>query len=64
MGDKLNPEEPLVINKLEGSITDPNSKITPFKAMRGKQAFDPVNNYLIIPHLFGKGGYWKINEIV
>ncbi|NOX18161.1 MAG: tetrathionate reductase family octaheme c-type cytochrome [Chlorobi bacterium] len=59
MGEKLDPNEPLVFNKLEGSITDPNSKITPFKAMRGKQPFDPVNNYLIIPHLFGKDGYWK-----
>jgi octaheme c-type cytochrome (tetrathionate reductase family) len=58
-GDKLDPNKPLVINKLEGSIKDSNSKITPFKAMKGKQAFDPVNNYLIIPHLFGKDGYWK-----
>ncbi len=59
MGDKLNPDEPLVFNKLEGSIKDPNSKITPFKAMRGKQPYDPVNKYMIIPHLFGKDGYWK-----
>lgn len=27
--------------------------------MRGKQIYDSKNNYLIIPKLFGKDGYWK-----
>jgi len=44
---------------LTGYIDDENSKITPFKVMRGKQIFDAENNYLVVPKLFGKGGYWK-----
>lgn len=47
------------LNKTNGDIKDPNSKIYPFKLMRGKQPFDPVNKYLIVPRLFGEGGYWK-----
>ena len=27
--------------------------------MRGKQIYDSKNNYLIVPKLFGEGGYWK-----
>ncbi len=37
----------------------PKAKIYPFKVMKGKQIYDKVNNYLIIPKLFGEGGYWK-----
>ncbi|MCP5061481.1 MAG: cytochrome C, partial [Ignavibacteriae bacterium] len=25
----------------------------------GKQIYDSGNNYLVVPKLFGKGGYWK-----
>ena len=58
-GDKIKPGEIVELNKLNGNIIDPASKITPFKVMRGKQPFDPVNNDLIIPKLYGDGGYWK-----
>ena len=40
-------------------MDDPNSKIYPFKVMRGKQIYDSENNYLAIPKLFGSDGYWK-----
>ena len=30
--------------------------------MRGRQIYDAVNNYLIIPKLFGENGYWKAND--
>jgi hypothetical protein len=46
------------LNTLSGNIKDPNAKITPFKVMRGKQIYDAGNNYLIVPKLYGKGGYW------
>lgn len=59
VGDKVNPNEVVKLNKLEGSITDPKAKIAPFKVMRGKQPYDPINKYLIVPHLFGKDGFWK-----
>jgi octaheme c-type cytochrome (tetrathionate reductase family) len=45
-----------------GSIDDPDAKIAPFKVMIGNQPADPVNQKLIVPHLFGKGPgpnpYW------
>ena len=46
------------LNMLKGDIKDPTAKIAPFKVMRGKQIYDSENNYLIVPKLFGKGGYW------
>lgn len=52
------------LNDLNGDITDPNSKIYPFKLMRGKQPYDPVKNYIIIPNLFGKDGYWNTYDWV
>jgi len=58
-GDKVNPAKVVELNKLNGSIKDPKAKITPFKVMRGKQIYDTQNNYLIVPKLFGEGGYWK-----
>ncbi|MFZ5515542.1 MAG: tetrathionate reductase family octaheme c-type cytochrome [Candidatus Zhuqueibacterota bacterium] len=58
-GDKINTQKPVALNKLTGKISDANSKIYPFKVMRGKQIYDQVNNYLIIPKLFGEKGYWK-----
>ena len=47
-----------------GSINDLNSKITPFKIMKGVQAVDAENKYFLIPHLFprdenDKTAYWK-----
>lgn len=59
MGEKLNPGENLILNRLEGEISDAHSKITPFKLMKGKQIYDEKLKYLIIPKLFGEKGYWK-----
>jgi octaheme c-type cytochrome (tetrathionate reductase family) len=58
-GGKIEPSKPVLLNELTGSIKDPNSKIAPFKVMRGKQIYDSKNNYLIVPKLFGENGYWK-----
>lgn len=58
-GDKIEPGKIVQLNKLNGSLKDPGAKIAPFKVMRGKQIYDSKNNYLIIPKLFGEGGYWK-----
>ncbi len=63
-GDKAEADKVLELNKMQGDISDPNSKIAPFKVMRGKQPYDPVNKYLIVPKLFGKGGYWKTYDWV
>lgn len=59
IGDSLDTDKVVKLNKLLGNIKDPDSKIAPFKVMRGKQIYDSENNYLAVPKLFGKGGYWK-----
>ena len=59
VGDKINPSNTVQLNKLKGNIRDADAKIFPFKLMRGKQIYDSKNNYLIVPKLFGKDGYWK-----
>jgi len=53
----------LVINKLNGSYSDRNSKIIPVKIHTARQPFDPINRMLIQPKLFaektGEGAFWK-----
>ncbi len=59
-GDKVkDPSKELVLNPLEGNIKDKNSRIMPFKVMKGRQAYDKKYGFLIVPKLFGKGGFWK-----
>jgi octaheme c-type cytochrome (tetrathionate reductase family) len=59
MGDKIDQEQVVELNKLTGNIDDETAKITPFKVMRGKQIYDTKNKCLITPKLFGKDGYWN-----
>jgi len=59
IGDKIDASKVVELNKLNGSVGDKNAKIAPFKVMKGKQPYDSKNNYMIVPHLFGKKGYWK-----
>ncbi|MCE1239636.1 MAG: tetrathionate reductase family octaheme c-type cytochrome [Azonexaceae bacterium] len=51
----------LELNRIEGSAGDPSSRIWPFKVMRGKQAYDPVNDTLVVNHVFGDDdtALWK-----
>ncbi len=58
-GDKIDAKKYVQLNQLSGSIRDADARIAPFKVMRGKQPYDTKNAYLIIPHLFGKDGYWN-----
>ncbi|QEA40594.1 tetrathionate reductase family octaheme c-type cytochrome [Pistricoccus aurantiacus] len=44
--------QPIEINKLQGSHDDPNSRIWPFKIMQGKQPYDPVNQHLLVNHVY------------
>lgn len=61
--DKFDPKDaPIVLNELDGSCEDPDSKIYPFKIHRGKQIYDKQLRNFIIPQLFGgpeSGAYWK-----
>ena len=45
------------LNRPSGKISDANSKISPFKVVKAKQPYDPVNKDLIIPRIFGEQGY-------
>ncbi|MGF1548398.1 MAG: tetrathionate reductase family octaheme c-type cytochrome [Thiotrichales bacterium] len=59
--DRIDPREVVEINQLRGGPTIANSRIWPFKVMRGKQPYDTVNNVLLVAHLFGKSenAYWR-----
>jgi octaheme c-type cytochrome (tetrathionate reductase family) len=64
LGDSVaDPTKPLVMNTLNGSYNDRESKIIPVKIHRAKQPFDPINKILIQPKLFadknGEGAFWK-----
>ncbi len=51
----------LELNRVDGSAADPNARIWTFKVMRGKQAYDPVNDTLVVNHVFGDDdtALWK-----
>ena len=63
LGDKIqDTTKALVLNQLNGSYKKRNAQIIPVKIHKAKQIFDPVNMYLIQPHLFspkkGEGAFW------
>ncbi len=58
-GEAINPDEVLVMAGPTATINDAKAKISPFKVMKGKQAYDAKSNVLIANHLIGKDGYWK-----
>ncbi|MCX6173926.1 MAG: tetrathionate reductase family octaheme c-type cytochrome [Ignavibacteriales bacterium] len=64
LGDKVaDTTKPLVMNTLNGSYRDVDSKIIPVKIHRAQLPFDPVNKILIQPKLYaekkGEGALWK-----
>ncbi len=59
LGDKMNPAEVTRLNWPTGTNLDPKAKIYPFKLMRGKQVYDKKLHTILVPKLFGKGGFWK-----
>jgi len=58
-GEKIDATKPVLLNALKGDRGDSTARIAPFKVMRGKQIYDAVHHYLIVPKLFGENGYWK-----
>lgn len=64
LGDTLSDiSKPLVLNSLNGSYKEKDSKIIPVKIHRAKQPYDKVTKMLIQPKLFsdktGEGAFWK-----
>lgn len=53
-------QQPIYINKFQGSPTDGRSRIWPVKTFRGKQPFDAEHNILTVNHLAGADdtAYW------
>ncbi len=58
VGDKMNPDQVTRLNWPTGNNLDPKARITPFKVMRGKQAYDTKLKTILVPKLFGKEGFW------
>ncbi len=61
LGETIDDTSVVQINSFGGGPDDANSRIWPFKVMRGKQPYDKVEKILAIPHLFGKdeAAFWK-----
>jgi len=59
LGDKIIPDGINPLSRPIGKKKDKSSRIFPFKVMEGRQIYDVKNETLIVPKLFGKGGYWK-----
>lgn len=59
MGDPIDPTQVTNINSPVGSITDPDSKIHPFKVHTARQPYDVINQYLLVPMTAGEGGFWQ-----
>jgi len=58
VGDRIDPSKVTSINRPLGDRDDPKAKIWPFKVHRGKQPYDTVNNYFLIPNVHGDVGFW------
>jgi octaheme c-type cytochrome (tetrathionate reductase family) len=61
LDDTIDDTGVVPINRIGGSSDDPDSRIWPFKVMRGRQPYDAKQKIFAVPHLFGKDSdaYWK-----
>lgn len=57
LGDRIASNNETVLNRPLGDISDPKSKIAPFKVHHATQVSDAVHKHLIVPNLWK--GYWK-----
>lgn len=62
LGDKMDPTGVTHLNRPQGSRLDPRAKIYPFKVTRGKQPYDKQLNVLLVPQLYGAGGFVETND--
>ena len=59
--DKIDPADPVKLNRVMGSRDDPRSRIYPFKVHKGKQPYDSIRNTMAAIHLFSpkeETAYW------
>jgi len=61
LNDTIDDSAVVKINSFTGDARDPDSRIWPFKVMRGRQPYDTQQKLLGVPHLFGKdeNAFWK-----
>jgi len=57
LSEKIEKSKSIDLNKPSGKISDAKSKIFPFKVVKTKQPYDPVNKNLIIPRIYGDDSY-------
>jgi len=57
-GDRIDPSTPTRISGPRGDRDDPTAKIWPFKVHRGKQPYDTVHKYFLVPNVHGSKGFW------
>lgn len=60
-GDRVEPGQKVSINRIEGSVDDPDARIWPMKVFRGKQPIDSGNQTLAVFHTAGNddSAFWK-----
>lgn len=56
LGEKIDPSQVVGVNRIHGDAGDPEARIYPFKRMRGKQAYDTVNENLLLNNVYGPDG--------
>ena len=59
LGETMENTKLVELNKPAGSISDANSKISPFEVLISKQPYDEGNKNIVVPNLTGEEGYWK-----
>lgn len=57
-GEGASAGNPVMLGMPLATKADAEAKIFPFKVMRGQQPIDPTRLYVIVPKLFGPGGFW------
>jgi octaheme c-type cytochrome (tetrathionate reductase family) len=60
LGDRIDPAVPTRMSGPQGSREDPSARIWPFKVHRGKQPYDRVNGYFMVPNVHGSQGFWTV----
>jgi octaheme c-type cytochrome (tetrathionate reductase family) len=59
IGDPIDATKPVRLNGPVGGKEDLEGRIYPFKVHRGRQIYDTGRNVMIVPKLYGEGGYWQ-----
>jgi len=59
LGDLIDPAGTVDLTEPVGSKDEPGARIYPFKVHEGRQIYDTKRMVLIVPKLYGEGGYWQ-----